>query len=117
MTRTYNKLVRDKIPQIIQSQGKQPITRILSEEEFKVRLEEKLVEEVAEFLESKSLEELVDIIEVVLALAHARGYSKHELLCRKAQKEQLRGVFRQRIFLEEVIETKGGTDGEQRDSN
>ena len=65
----FDKLVRDKIPQIIEASGKTPITRILDREEYMTCLETKLDEEVCEFHESKAMEELADILEVVYAPA------------------------------------------------
>ena len=95
----YNKLVRDKIPEIITKQGEIPHIRILEEEEFRICLEQKLDEEVAEFHKDKSAEELADILEVLYALTETLGYSKEELeeLCR--EKREKRGGFRRKIFL------------------
>ena len=95
----FNKLVRDKIPQIIESSGGVPVTRVLEMEEYLVCLETKLDEEVCEFHESKSVEELADILEVVYALAEAHGCSKEELAGIYQQKHEARGGFAQRIFL------------------
>ena len=95
----YNKLVRDKIPAIIESQGKKAGIRILDEAEYGCALEAKLHEEVAEFQKDQNLEELADILEVVLALTENLGYSKEELLEACEKKRQERGGFRDRIFL------------------
>lgn len=95
----YNKLVRDKIPQIIQRQGKTATTRILSGEEYRIELERKLDEEVSEFHEARNIEELADILEVVYALAENLGSTKEELLDAYQQKHDERGGFRERIFL------------------
>lgn len=95
----YNKLVRDKIPELIRSNGEIPNTRILEEEEYLQHLEAKLDEETAEYHRDKNVEELADILEVVFALAEGMGSSREELLsvCRK--KQESRGGFRNRIFL------------------
>lgn len=69
----YNKLVRDKIPEIILAQGEKPVTRVLEDAEYLACLEQKLREETAEYLESGKLDELADIMEVVYALCEARG--------------------------------------------
>ena len=61
----YHKLVRDRIPQIIESQGKTCVTEVLSQEVYLQMLDEKLNEELAEYQESKSLEELADLLEVM----------------------------------------------------
>ena len=95
----YNKLVRDKIPSIIESQGKNAKVRRLDDEEYFLALEQKLDEEVAEFHKDKNLEELADILEVVYALAENLGCTKEELLEIYRKKHDERGGFRQRILL------------------
>ena len=95
----YNKLVRDKIPDIIESNGQQPNTRILSDEEYTEALEQKLDEEVSEYHKDKNLEELADILEVIYALAENLGHSKEELLKNYEKQHGERGGFRDRIFL------------------
>ena len=95
----FNKLVRDHIPAIIEAQGEHAITRILNAEEYIQCLEKKLNEEVAEYHESKELEELADILEVVFALAEADGHSKDELFAAYQAKHEKRGGFSCRIFL------------------
>lgn len=95
----YNKLVRDRIPQLIESQGERPITRILSPEEFARCLEQKLDEEVGEFHRDRNLEELADILEVVFALAESVGADREALLEVYRRKNASRGGFRDRIFL------------------
>ena len=92
------KLVRDKIPQIIEAAGKKPIIHILSEEEYLQELDKKLMEEVAEYQEDKSLEELADILEVLYAICEARGHSVEELMAVKEKKKEDRGGFAERIF-------------------
>ena len=95
----FDKLVRDKIPQIIEASGKIPITRILEQEEYLTCLEIKLDEEVREFHESKAPEELADILEVVYALAEAHGCTEEELARIYQEKHEARGGFAERIFL------------------
>ena len=94
------KLVRDKIPEIIQASGATPLTRILETEEYLSCLEAKLDEEVQEFHESKSPEELADILEVVYALAAAQGCSREQLQQIFDAKHTARGGFEKRIYLE-----------------
>lgn len=96
---TMGKLVRDKIPQIIEASGETPITRILERDEYLACLEAKLDEEVREFHESKATEELADILEVVCALAEAHGCSREALLSIYQKKHDARGGFAERIFL------------------
>ena len=95
----YNKLVRDKIPELIRNQGELPHIRILSDAEYSDALVQKLNEETAEFLTEKNLEELADILEVVYALTEDLGYTKAELLQAYEQKHEARGGFQDRIFL------------------
>ena len=78
MAKTYNKLVRDRIPEIIESSGKTCLTATLSEEAYLHMLDQKLEEELSEYQESKSMEELADLIEVIAAVAKARGCSWEE---------------------------------------
>lgn len=91
----YQKLVRDRIPQIIRDSGEEPILRILEDEEYRVCLEAKLDEEVAEFHTDKNLEELADILEVVYALAGDR----EALEAVYQRKHEARGGFEKRYFL------------------
>lgn len=98
----YNKLVRDRIPEIIRADGKQLKTRILDDAEYLEALLKKLEEECAELAESRSIEELADVHEVLLALADALGISHAELEKVRRDKAAKRGGFQQKIFLEEV---------------
>lgn len=95
----YNKLVRDKIPKIIEANGEKPNIRILGQEEYTHALEAKLDEEVMEFHKEKNLEELADILEVVYALAEDLGASTNDLEKVYRNKHEKRGGFRERIFL------------------
>ena len=74
-TITYHKLVRDKIPEIIKQSGKQCVCSTLSENDYFLLLDQKLNEELQEYQESKSMEELADLLEVMHAVALARGSS------------------------------------------
>lgn len=95
----HNKLVRDKIPEIIEAQGRKALTSVMSEEEYVVHLERKLDEEVGEYHESKEIEELADILEVVYALCEAQGCSIEDLMKTFEKKHNERGGFSKRIFL------------------
>ncbi len=94
------KLVRDRIPEIIKSDGKEPITHILSEEDYLKELDIKLNEEVAEYQADKSIEEMADVLEVLFAICEARGHSIDELMDVKARKQEKRGGFKERIYWE-----------------
>lgn len=95
----YNKLVRDKIPEIIEKQGKIPCVRILADDEYNLALERKLDEEVAEYHKDKNLEELADILEVIYALTENLGCTKEELMAAYQKKHEARGGFAERILL------------------
>ena len=101
---TYNKLVRDRIPEIIRQAGKTCICSVLTDEEYLRLLDEKLNEELAEYQESKSMEELADLLEVIQAVARARGSSPEEVERIRKSKAEKRGGFEERILLEEVEE-------------
>lgn len=98
-----NKLVRDKIPEIIEKSGKSSKTRILDHDEYIVKLEEKLGEELSEYLESKEPEELADLLEVIDALIVATGHTKAEILALQEQKRAARGGFEKKILLKQVL--------------
>ncbi len=100
----YQKLVRDKIPEIIEKDGKQSVCSILSDEEYLDLLDKKLSEELGEYLESKSMEELADLLEVITAVAKARGSSIEEVEAIRKKKAEKRGGFEKKILLEEVRE-------------
>lgn len=100
----YNKLVRDKIPDIIRQKGQVPVTHVVDNAEYQQRLIDKLEEEVAEFKANPSKEELADIQEVVNALAKALGLTKAELEAYRKQKAKASGSFSKRIILERVID-------------
>ena len=100
----YNKLVRDKIPGIIESDGKTCEIEILSNEEYLKMIDAKLDEELVEYHKDQNLEELADLLEVIHAAAIARGYSVDELEALRAKKAEKRGGFRERILLKKVVE-------------
>lgn len=101
---SYNKLVRDKIPEIIETEGKVCRCRILGGEEYRCRLDAKLDEELAEFRESHELEELADVLEVLYATARAYGVEWDSVEKIRREKAEKRGGFDRRIFLESVDE-------------
>ena len=98
----YNKLIRDRIPEIVAANGQFAEIRVLSDTEYTAALEKKLNEEVTEYLESKELMELADILEVTQALAEQQGVSFDELLAMKAEKQAKNGAFRKKLFLTSV---------------
>lgn len=102
----YNKLVRDKIPEIIKADGKNCDTIVVSGEEKKELLRAKLMEEVNEYLEDDNLEELADVMEVLFGLAHELGFSEEDLLKKREEKLKVRGGFKKGIVLEKTYELK-----------
>ena len=100
----YNKLVRDKIPEIIEKSGKRCIIETMDKKTYLESLDNKLHEELAEYQQDKSIEELADLLEVIYAVASARGYSFKELERIRAEKAEKRGGFKDRVWLKEVIE-------------
>ena len=107
MSKKYGKLVRDRIPEIIKSNGEEPITRILTEEEYKKLLEEKLLEECNEVIEASNLdriEELADLLEVLISLAKIESKNLDDIIKVAEEKRIKRGGFEKRIFLETVLE-------------
>lgn len=100
----YNKLIRDKIPQIIEESGRKCDIEIVPKEEHAKLLEEKLTEEVNEFLEDKNLEELADVMEVLFGLAQNLGYSEDDLMQKRLAKRNERGGFKEGIKLLKVYE-------------
>lgn len=103
--KTYNKLVRDKIPEIIKSNGAKSInTRILSDEEYLIALNTKLQEELKEYLESGEVEELADLEEVLRAILDEKQTSYSEFEDIRLKKSEKRGAFKDKIFLESVDE-------------
>lgn len=100
----YDKLVRDRIPEIIRRGGKRCTVRKLSQEEYLQRVDAKLDEELAEYHRDRNVEELADLLEVLYAAAIARGYTLEELERVRAEKAEQRGGFSQGWLLLEVTE-------------
>ena len=104
MAKKYRKLVRDRIPAIIEAGGKACVWEVLPQEEYLRALDTKLEEELAEYQESKSIEELADLLEVIRAVAAARGCSWEQLEQIRQEKRDARGGFEKKILLLEVEE-------------
>lgn len=108
MKKIYNKLVRDKIPEIIRADDAEPTVRELDEQDYIVALKDKFTEEVEEMLETKNgeelLEELADIYELIRTLSAVKDSSIKEIERSAKEKRRLRGGFQERIFLETVEE-------------
>ena len=100
----YNKLVRDRIPEIIEGSGKICVTEIFSDKDYLRMLDAKLDEEMAEYHADQNIEELADLMEVIRACAVARGYAIEQLEQVRAEKAAKRGGFEKKILLKEVTE-------------
>ena len=101
MTKQYDKLVRDRIPEIIESSGRICVTEILSDEDYLRMLDAKLDEEMAEYHANQNIEELADLMEVIRTCAVSRGFTIEELEQVRAEKAAERGGFEKRILLKE----------------
>lgn len=95
---SYYKLVRDKIPEIIEKKGIKPVNHIADDDEFKKALMKKLKEEVKEFIEDPSQEEMADIMEVIYAILEQRGYSFEDIEKVREKKKREKGAFKKRII-------------------
>ena len=102
MTTIHNKAVRDKIPEIIEETGRTPIVNNLSDEEVLQHLETKLFEELDEYSESKSIEELADLIEVIYRITELKGSTIEDLTKIRLEKKEKRGAFDKNLFLVQV---------------
>ena len=106
MEKIYNKLVRDKIPEIIENDGEKPIVRVLNDNEYKKELEKKLKEEYEEFLiaekKSERLEELADMLEVIRTLALLEDEDIQFIIYIMDKKREKRGGFTKKLFLEKT---------------
>ncbi len=98
----YNKLVRDKIPEIIKEKRGEAIIHIANDEEYWEKLKEKLKEEIDEFLAEDNKEELADILEVIYAICDFKEINKEELESIRKEKAEKRGGFKDKIILDET---------------
>lgn len=97
----YNKLVRDKIPEYIKSKRGSSVIHIADDKEYWIKLKEKLQEEISEFMEAESIEEMADVLEVIDAIMDFRKFDKDKLQSVKSRKADERGKFKDKIILEE----------------
>lgn len=98
----YKKLVRDKIPEIIKNKGAVPITHTASDDEYWLKLKEKLQEEADEFMKDNDEKELADILEVVYAICDYKKIDIKKLEILRKKKAGERGGFKDRIILDET---------------
>ncbi|MDW7672837.1 MAG: nucleoside triphosphate pyrophosphohydrolase [Bacillota bacterium] len=100
----YHKLIRDRIPEIIEATGKTAVTEVLSAQEYLDKLHDKLGEELQEYHETHSIDELVDLVEVIYAILDYRCVSRREFEEIRELKSERRGSFQKRLFLKAVID-------------
>ena len=98
----YNKLVRDKIPEIIKQKGKIPLTHIANDKEYWEKIKDKLKEEVNEFLEEESIEKMADIFEIITAINKYKKWDLKEVVEIQKRKRNKRGGFKNKIILDRV---------------
>lgn len=107
METVYNKLVRDNIPEIIKCNNDgEAVIRILSDEEYKKALEDKLYEEYQEVLESSGedrVEELADMLEIMISLARLEKSNLEAIIEIAKKKKVKRGGFEKKLYLEKVV--------------
>jgi len=104
--KTYNKLVRDKIPAVIKANGGKCEVHVATKEEFVPMLTQKLLEEVEELIENPCAEEIGDVLEVIETIARLNNISLDEIKLAKINKKQERGGFNKRIILDSASEFK-----------
>lgn len=100
--KVYDKLVRDRIPEIIESSGNKCEIEVVSDEVSLEYLYKKLNEEVSELLEDKNLDEIADVMEVLFAIGSKYGYSQEDILNRRNEKRDSRGGFEDNLILKKT---------------
>ena len=100
----YDKLIRDKIPEIIEADGKECEVEVMDDEEYREYLKEKLLEEAEEYVGSGEIEELADVLEVVKAIAEVEGVEFEKIERMREEKAEKRGRFKEKLKLLKVYE-------------
>ena len=99
----YDKLIRDKIPEIIEAKGNKAVVEVLDDDNYQKYLNIKLGEELKEYLEDGSVEELADLVEVVYALLDCKGVLREDFEKIRIGKVEVRGAFNMKLLLKEVV--------------
>ena len=104
MLYTYNKLIRDNNVKLMEDKGCKVTYEILDDKRYGQELDKKLQEEVSEYLADYSVEEMADVMEVIYAMLDFRGITMEEVEKVRLNKRNLKGVFKNKIFLKDVEE-------------
>lgn len=100
--KTFNKLIRDKIPEIIEKAGNNYEIEVLDDEEYIKTLNDKLEEELEEYKESKEIMELADLVEIIYAILDYKNISRAEFEKMRKEKQKERGGFEKKLFLKKA---------------
>jgi|ETNmetMinimDraft_1059919.scaffolds.fasta_scaffold430364_2 predicted house-cleaning noncanonical NTP pyrophosphatase (MazG superfamily) len=95
----YNKAIRDKIPEIIKNSGNSCNVKTLNDDDFLIELEKKLKEELEEYFENKTIEELGDIVDVINRIVILKGVSSEDFKKIRSKKISTNGGFDKNFFL------------------
>lgn len=117
MIYTYNKLVRDKIPEEINNvKGRKANYRVLNDNEYLQELHKKLFEEAHEFIEEHSVEELADLIEVIEAIMKEKNILHKDVEIARERKNKKKGSFKDKVYLINV-EQEQADEREEKELN
>ena len=97
----HNKLVRDNIPQFIRQDGREPVTHVADEKEFRQKLKDKFLEEAKEYIQSETIQEMADVFEVITAILEIQGWDIEQIVAVQKKIRAERGAFSKRIILDE----------------
>lgn len=98
----HKKLIRDKIPQVIEASGDKYEVRVMEEKEFENELKKKLVEEASELLKTPRkdlLNEMADVLELLKSIAEFYKIDFRLVEEKQVKKRKERGGFKKRLFL------------------
>lgn len=102
--KTFNKLIRDKIPEIIEEAGNNYEMEVLDDEDYFKALNKKLQEELDEYKASKEIMELADLVEIIYAILDYKNISRDEFEKMRKEKQKERGGFEKKLFLKKAEE-------------